>query len=187
MLEVLPILEVIYPTAMTVPVFSKKGNSPSEPILFGMAHTGARRGVELPPAESMENLGSLPYFSGSMEGENRPCDGAATKYPIPNWHQRTASYDIFMTVSSGNIRPGNGRLAMYWDRKNNYGAKCYGLEYAEQPLLMNHLAESNVAIGKNDNGENPLAQCPNARHANPCTPRCHVTQSPPRCTVTLLY
>ena len=98
---------------MTVPVFTKKGDSPGYPIRFGMAHSGARRGVELPPDESMEDLGALPYFSGSMEG-NQACRGAATQYPIPNWWQTTASYDIFMTMSSGNIRPGNGRLAAGW-------------------------------------------------------------------------
>lgn len=163
--EVIPIMSVIYPSAMTVPVFSKSTQvgehqtpegSPyaidmgTASIYFGMAHTGTRRGEELPPLDSMEPLGALPYFSFSTEGyDPEGCNGAATSYPIPNWLQRTANYDLFMTVSSGGS--GNsGRLAMYWDRANNYGAKCYGLEYAQEPILMDQDRRNSVGIGKWD-------------------------------------
>lgn len=169
--EVLPIMKIIYPSAMTVPVFSKslpiqeyhiEKNGGVEavsrtgryngidvrfqPTYFGMAHTGTRRGERLPPVDTMEDLGKMPHFAGvkwrkdenTDEGpawENgRSCDG--TQYPSPNFLQKTARYDLFMTTSAKDVYPFGAKLLMYWDRENNYGAKCYGLEYGREPILM---------------------------------------------------
>ena len=165
--EVLPIMSVIYPSAMTVPVFSKSiltqehsgvpdpfGN----PIYFGMAHTGTRRGEELPPMDSMENLGGLPYFDGQQYGRPDGQSCAATTYPVPNFLQKTANYVLFMTASSS-VRPGAGKLLMYWDRANNYGAKCYGLDYGEEPLLLDpDDGSETITIGKR--AGDPMQECP---------------------------
>ena len=48
---------------------------------------------------------------------------------------------------------------MYWDRANNYGAKCYGLEYAEQPLLMDTLGGVVMGVGKSEATADPFAEC----------------------------